>query len=331
MRVLIIGRTEILYQTTLELAKEHEIAGIISAKAAAEYLKTERDFENLANELKAQFILTNRISDETNDLINSLKPDIGVSMNWVSIIKKNTLNLFPKGILNVHFADLPRFRGNAAANWAIIRNEKYVPLTIHYMVPGELDSGDILMQHRIKVSRDTTIGDIYNRAFEVVPQMFSDVLNRIEKGKVKRIAQSLRGKKGFRCFPRVPRYSRIDWNLPASKIHALVKASTRPFSGAYTYMRQGNGKIAKVYIWKSRIVANKTADIGVPGHIIRNDAESGESWVYTGKGILAIGEVSYDNEELFQPGKKWKSIRMGFGVDVEEELMALRKEIEKMQ
>jgi len=331
MRVLILGRTEVLYQTTRELAKEHEIVGIITARAAGEYSKKEKDFEQLAKGLKVPFVLTNRILDETNNLIKSLKPDIGVSMNWVSIIKGDTLGLFPKGILNAHFGDLPRFKGNAVANWAIILNERYVPLTIHYMTPGELDSGDILMQHRIRISRDTTIGDINSRALETVPAMFRSVLSRIERGIAKSTPQSRRGKKGFRCYPRLPGDSRIDWKLPAKEIHAIVRASTKPFSGAFTYMKDADGRIRKVYVWKSRIAFEKTEDVGVPGHIIRNDAESGESWVYTGQGILAIGEVSLDNGERFQPGKRWKSIRLGFGVDVEDELIALRQEIEQLR
>ena len=136
MRVLVIGRTEILYETAILLSKWHEVCGIITSRSVPEYSKKEEDFESLAKNIGCSFLLTQSLDEKSNKFIEELKSDIGVSLNWVSVIKEDTLKLLPRGILNAHFADLPRFRGNAVVNWALIRGENKIPLTIHYMTAG---------------------------------------------------------------------------------------------------------------------------------------------------------------------------------------------------
>ena len=71
-------------------------------------------------------------------------------------------------------------------------------------------------------------------------------------------------------------------------------------------------------------IFERTDDIGVFGHVIRNDKENGDSWIYTGDGILAIQSCSYGTDGVpFQPGKVWKSIRKRLGMDIDEEIYRL--------
>jgi methionyl-tRNA formyltransferase len=151
--------------------------------------------------------------------------------------------------------------------------------------------------------------------------MFADALALLKKNN--------RGKKqdsktGFRAYPRLPEYSKIDWTTSARKIHNLIRASTKPYSGAYTYLKI-NGEIRKLLIWESEIITEKTNDIGIPGHVIFNNTATGESHIYTGKGIIALKRVQFDGDEEFRPGCEWKSIRMRFGIDIEQELIELNK------
>jgi methionyl-tRNA formyltransferase len=330
MKILIIGRTEILYNTILELSKKHSITGIITSHSVNESKVTEKDFEALSIKFNCPFINIKRITEDTNEFIKNLKADVGISINWVSVISKETINLLPYGVLNAHFADLPRFRGNAVVNWAIIKGEKTIPLTIHKMEHGKLDSGDILVQKFLTIKDDTTIKDIYEKAEKYVPILFSEALEIINKKEQNLISQKKRNHEAFRCYPRVPEDSRINWNDSAKKIDRLIRATTNPFSGAYTYFKDTNGKIKKVYIWKSRVVKNKTKDLGIPGHIIMNDKESGESWIYTGKGILGINEITFVDGEIIQPGIYFKSIRLKFEFDIETELINLQNEIKEI-
>ena len=80
-------------------------------------------------------------------------------MNWLTMIAQSTLALFPWGVLNAHAGDLPRFRGNACPNWAILNGEPLVGLCIHEMIP-ELDAGPVLLRAHFPLSDDIYISDV---------------------------------------------------------------------------------------------------------------------------------------------------------------------------
>lgn len=319
MKILIIGRNEVLYNTALFLSKHFQICGIITAPAAPEYQKKERHFELLSKRLGCPFILAQNINKNVIKFIKNVKPDIGISVNWVSLIQKNVLKLIPYGILNSHPGQLPKFKGNAATNWAIILGAKNIGFAIHYMKADELDAGDLLIQEKIPISVNTTIKHINDIWGKTAPSMFLQAIKGVQDGSIQSVPQINLGTRGFRCYPRLPMDGKIDWSKSAAEIHNLIRASTKPYSGAYSYMKI-NGRIKKIYIWESRIVAPKTLDIGIPGHVVLNDIMAGEAHVFCGKGILALKLVQYDGEAEFMPGRVWKSIRMRLSIDVEQEL-----------
>ncbi len=102
-------------------------------------------------------------------------------MNYSSTISKEVVDCFKMGILNAHLGDLPKYRGNATPNWAIINGEQNIPLCIQYMIGAELDSGDILGKEYKKIDISTKIGEIYDWAEEVTPKLYLDVLNKIKE------------------------------------------------------------------------------------------------------------------------------------------------------
>ena len=325
MNIFIIGRTGFLYETVKKLAKKNKICGIITSKAAPEYNKNQSDFKRLAQKLKSPYLYTWKLSSNAIDMIKSSGAEIAISINWVSIINKKIINLFKHGILNAHFADLPKYKGNAVVNWAILNGESSIPLTIHYMTE-ELDSGDILMQKFINITDTTTVKDVYDYAYYEIPSMFSEVIDFIINKGSEPISQNLKNKESFRCYPRIPQDSKIDWNDSAEYIDRLVRASTHPYSGAYTFIKH-DGILKKMYVWKTRVVKKETNDMGVNGHIIRNATKTGESWVFCGRGIIALQLVQFNDGTEFEPGKIFKSIRIRFGFDVEEEIINLQKHI----
>ncbi len=328
MKVLIIGRSEYLYDTAIALSNDHVICGIVTAKASPEFDKNENDFRKLAKKLGSRFIFKNKIDNKILGVIDALKPDIAISINWVSILNKEMTDRFRYGILNAHFGDLPSYKGNAVINWALINRAKSISLTIHTMKPGIIDDGKILMKLPIAISNNTTISDIVEFCRKNIPLMFVKVLKIISKKKSEVPKVRFKAKDPFRCYPRLPEYSKIDWNRSAEDIHALVRASAKPYSGAYSYMKI-NGIIKKVYVWETVLQSSKTKDKAVPGHIIKNDSQTGISSIFTGEGIIGLKSVQYDGEEIFKPGKKWKSIRIHFGIDLEAEIISLYKTLRK--
>lgn len=328
MRVALIGRTQILYETALQLQKTgHQIACVITAKAAPEYTRNEGDFEKLAQSLGASFLLAKNLNDpKVEDYCKGL--DLGISINWISIIQQKHINLFRLGILNAHHGDLPKFRGNACSNWAILRGEKNIVNTIHFMEGGQLDCGRVIYQDHLELGEDTTISDVYSWSEKVIPKSFCHALQRLEKDEDYAIKYANPDTpESFRCYPRLPEDNFIDWMHSAADIHNLIRAVCYPFSGAYTY-HWDNGKVQKLIILQSRIVQQETKDLAVPGHVLKNDPVSGESHIQCGRGIIALIKCRYDNEpDDFFPGKRWKSIRMRLGVRVEDWLWTLSKSL----
>ena len=145
MRIVALGRSIELYKTIEILhSKGYEIPLIITCKAAPEYKVKEEDFKKLAEEINSEFYQTQNINSPLS--ISKLKnsnAEVGVSHNWISMVKKEACGVFTHGILNAHCGDLPKYRGNAPIAWAILEGEKEIGITIHRMDPYGLDSGPI--------------------------------------------------------------------------------------------------------------------------------------------------------------------------------------------
>ena len=328
MKIFILGRTEYLYDTAVKLSAAHDICRIITADAMPEYSKNENDFRLLAEKMNCPFLHSNTINAAVKNAISESGADICISLNWKTVLKEDVISLFPHGILNAHFGDLPSYRGNAVINWAILNGEKKITITIHQMTPGEIDSGVIWKKLDMPINDDTQIGEITDFCKKNTPLLFNDVVDGIDKGTIQPVEQLATGIAPSRCYPRLPEYSKINWGLPAADIHALIRASAKPYSGAYSYIRS-EGAIKKIYVWKSRLVKPEIISYAVPGHIIKNDPDSGESIVFTGNGLIAISLVQFEGGEEFEPGKTWKSIRMHFGVEAEEELLLLQNKLKE--
>lgn len=325
MKITIIGRTQILYDTALELYNNgHTIQCIITAKAAPEYTRNENDFRILAKRIGASFFLTKTLN--TPEIEEACQgSNIGISINWISILTKQHLSFFQFGILNSHFGDLPKYRGNAAPNWAIIRNEKTITNTIHFMEDGSLDCGRIIQQEHLNLDCNSTIGDVYQWAEDTVPNSFVAALRVIEDNNDFLLRHSdPNSPESFRCFPRLPEDGFIQWNKPVLEIHNIIRAAAPPFSGAYCYHRL-EGEVKKLMILKSNIKSLSTCDLAVPGHVLNNNATTGDSLIQCGEGVITIQRCKYEGEnDEFLPGSRWKSIRMRLEVRIEDWLWEIK-------
>ena len=295
MKIAIIGRTEILYDTVVLLAeKGHEIKLIVTAKEAPEYTRTADDFKKLAKKLKAAFLCTPKISAPEN--IKIIKAcgamDIAVSVNYSSVISSDVTSLFPCGILNAHGGDLPRYRGNACQAWAIINGEKKLGLCIHRMKGGELDSGDILERKYMPLDINTRVGECYSWMAKNIPPMFASSLRKLAKNKDYILEkQSKKAEDALRCYPRCPDDGRINWEENNVKILRLVNASSEPYAGAFC---EYAGKILR--IWRAKLLVNNEKYCAVPGQIASIDKKSGSAVVICGNGKIQLDEVEFDGK-----------------------------------
>lgn len=287
MRVAVFGRTHWLYDTIpLLRAKGHEIVLVATATASPEYRRTAEDFRMIADEIGAHFLHDAQLNrPEHLALLDELRPDIGVSMNWPSLVPDAVISRFPFGVLNAHPGDLRRFRGNAAPNWAIIAGEERVVLTVHLMA-DELDGGDILRQAMLPLAEDTTIGDVYRFLDDAIPSLFVEAVESFAAGDAKPVAQPDDPALWLRGYPRLPRDSELEWELPALDLVRLVRASSEPFAGAYSFL--GSDRLT---IWRAYAEAVGYPVLGAPGQVVDARRSSGEVAVLTGDGVLVIVEA----------------------------------------
>lgn len=303
MRIAIIGRSELLYETTRCLLVEgHEITCIITAKEAPEYTRTADDYHKLALELNIPFACGSKIRNFSG-FLRETKSDIAVSINYSGIVPQDIIDIFPMGVLNAHGGDLPRYRGNACQAWAILNGEKHVGLCIHKMVGGELDSGDIVAREYHSVDNDTNITKIWNWMADTTPRLISEALERLlHDPNFVLERQSKEPRDALRCYPRRPEDGCIDWEESSLSILRLINASSSPYAGAYCDL---NGE--KLIVWSAQLITDDENYCAVPGQVIN----IGDSWVDVacGKGKLRIKQVSVGKEKQF-PTTLIKSIRI---------------------
>lgn len=325
MRISIIGRTRLIYDAIRPLIEAgNVISNIITCKACAEYDRNESDFEKLAADLDIPFLLSESINSRSAlAWIKQHPADIGISANWKNVIGAECRSLFEHGIINVHIGDLPRYRGNATPNWAIINGEPEIVLTFHQMV-DELDAGPIVLQEKIPVSDDTYIGNVYNESFRLTAEMAIDVVRMFEDGTARPRKQDADPTHGLRCYPRIPEDSEIDWRQPALEIHRLIRASSEPYQGAYTFLK-GN----KLIIWRATSEPVPTPYLGTPGQVASIDKERGEVKVLTADGFICLQVVQPVDGLKQEATKAIKSARTRLGMNAISEINAVRQTIKK--
>lgn len=184
-------------------------------------------------------------SQQTYDFISNLYPDLIWVTDYRYVIPESLVRIAPKGAINLHPSLLPKYRGRASINWAIINREKEVGLTAHY-IDGGVDTGDIIEQIRIKIDNQIYIGDLLERYYPIYKEITQNTLNKLlSKDGV--IATKQNDPTLYAIYPkRTPEDGLIDWTKSIDDIYALIRAVSKPYPGAYTYYND-----SKLTIWKA--------------------------------------------------------------------------------
>lgn len=311
MRIAIIGRSEILYDTALLLkAQGHSIAVIVTAKEAPEYTRTADDFRALAESEDVPFYHAPSMRERNDTLaaIAALAPiDIAVSYNYTGVIAQTAIDLFPLGILNAHGGDLPRYRGNACQAWAMLNGEERIGLCVHRMVGGELDSGDIVAREYFPLTLTTKIGEVHRWMQQRVPVLFAEAVAALAANPDFLIErQSTDPADALRCFPRNPSDGRIDWSHSALHILRLINASGWPYAGAFCAY-EGE----RVVIHDAAFAEGYGPTLAVAGQVMQ--VGDGFVDVACGEGALRLRSVTWQGHEQ-SPDRFIRSIRKRLGV-----------------
>lgn len=303
--LIAIGRSRYLYDGIKHLvSKGYSFKAIVTEEAYEEYDIKHTDFENLAKETGAAFFMVKSVNNE--ELIRIVKENkvrAAISANWKYTIPKSFLDLFECGILNFHLGNLPDYKGNATVNWTIINGESYINGNIHKMDP-ELDAGDVIARKSIPITADMYIADVLKQAEIDVPFLYAEAVEKVlAKPDVYEVKGTIHG---LRCYPRLPEDSQINWSEPVENISRLIRASSHPYKGAFSFL---NGE--KIVIWKARPVIPEDKFLAIPGHVVALNKSSNTIMVACVNGLLEVQEIEKDGE-VMAPTTFIKSIRVRF-------------------
>jgi methionyl-tRNA formyltransferase len=289
MRLAVLGRSEVLIAAAqAAMQAGHQVVLVGTCKAEQYYAADESDFERLAKEAGAPFFNDAAINSPQNlQRLRESGAELAISWNWRTRIGAAAIASFPNGILNAHAGDLPRYRGNACPNWAILRGESDIGLCVHAMIADEFDAGDVLVREKMPIGTDTYIEDVYVWIRARVPGMFLEAVNGIAAGTARRDPQSGDPADWLRCYPRRPEDGLIDWRASPETVHRLVRASSRPLAGAYTSL-DGN----RVVIWRAAIDRHPGPFAAVPGQILYG--ANGDPVVACGDGVLRLTDIEVE-------------------------------------
>jgi methionyl-tRNA formyltransferase len=189
-------------------------------------------------------------SPELERAVTDLQPDLIFSFYYRSMLGEKLLTAARLGALNMHGSLLPKYRGRAPVNWAILHGERETGVTLHYMV-ARADAGDIVDQLAVPILRDDDARDVFGKVTMAAEIVLARSLPRLIAGSAPRRPQRI--EKGQYFGRRRPEDGRIDWARAAAEIHNLVRAVAPPFPGAFADIRNERWWIHKTRVETRRI------------------------------------------------------------------------------
>lgn len=290
MKIAVLGRTRWLLDTARALmASGHDIVAVATAKSEPFYRCGPEDFVSLASGAGTVGFGVVSLSDvAVRERLRACGAELAVSINWPTIVGADVIGLFPRGVVNAHCGDLPRYRGNACPNWAILNGEERIGLCAHMMEPDEVDAGAVILRDYLPVGSDTYIGDVYAWLNQRVSTLLVEAIEGLEAGRLVPQPQPTDPSLALRCYPRRPEDGRIEWKVDVAQIYRLVRASSRPFEGAFSYLDDGR----RVTVWRARPFAHDLPFCAVPGQVMLRAGS--DPVIACGRGALRLEELEID-------------------------------------
>ncbi|EOT24293.1 methionyl-tRNA formyltransferase [Eubacterium sp. 14-2] len=224
---------------------------------------------------------------ECVEYLREKNADIMVVVAFGQILPAEILEMPRYGCVNVHASLLPKYRGAAPIQWAVINGEKVTGVTTMRMDQG-VDTGDMILKEEVVLREDETGGSLFDRLAETGAKLCVRTLEAIEQGTAEYIPQNHEEATHTSMITR--QFGNIDWTKPACELERLVRGLS-PWPGTYTQL---DGKTLK--IWRSALAEpEETFEAAEPGTVT---AVTGNAiHVKTGQGILALKEVQLEGKK----------------------------------
>jgi methionyl-tRNA formyltransferase len=235
-------------------------------------------FGNVA-ELARSHALDTLVDPEPAPLFSAIErisPDFIFSFYYRRMLPAALLKLARRGAFNMHGSLLPKYRGRAPVNWAVLHGETETGATLHEMVEKP-DAGRIVDQEAVPIGPEETAAEVFGKVTDAAEAVLRRSIQKMLDGKIELRAQDLSAGSYFGA--RKPEDGRIDWSRSALEIHNLVRAVAPPYPGAFS---------GDLKIFRTRLEADRKPSIAKPGPY----REGGEWFAVCGDGkVLRLLEV----------------------------------------
>lgn len=216
--------------------------------------------------------------------IKKLEPDVICVVAYGKILPIEILEIPKLGCINVHASLLPKYRGAAPIQWAVLNGDKTTGVTTMYMDVG-MDTGDMILKQEVEIGENETTGELWDRLAIIGADLLVKTLDQIEKGTAPRIKQS----DDFTMAPMLNKeISKIDWQEKTAKQIKNLVRGLNPIMGAYSYL---NGK--KIKFWKVEVEEDTNSN-QENGTVIKANDKDG-LYIKAKDGILKIIEIQGEN------------------------------------
>jgi len=289
MRIVFMGTPDFAVPSLKKLSQSsHEVTGVVTVpdcrKGRGLQIKPS-PVKKAADELNLPVLQPADLNNE--DFLSELKDfkaDCFIIVGFC-ILPPVIFNMPPYGSVNLHASLLPKYRGAAPIQWALIKGEKKTGVTT-FFIRKKVDTGNILLQKALKIEKNDTCGTLHDKLASLGAELVVKTVDLIESGKISPSPQ-----KGEPCkAPKINKETgEINWNHSADKIVNLCRGlSPRP--GVYTFW---NGK--RVKLFKAESIDENSDTHNAPGTIINAGPDGLD--VNTGKGIVRFKEVQLEGKK----------------------------------
>jgi methionyl-tRNA formyltransferase len=237
-------------------------------------------------------------------VVEQERPDAVVVSSYDRILPADMLAGIP--FVNVHYAPLPRYRGRATVNWALINGEPDAHIAIHSLEP-ELDSGGVLFAGSVPIGPQDTVSTLYARLNELQRQHIAGAVRRRLRGEPGEPQDE--GAASY-CCTRLPEDGEIRWAASTAEVDRLIRALTPPFPGAYTYLG-----LRRLLVHRAEMRPDAPRYAGrVPGRPVGRSAAQGWVDVLTGDGVLRLHDVQLNGDAPAPAAEVIRSVKQTLGL-----------------
>lgn len=243
-------------------------------------------------------------SPETVEAMRALRPDVLVMVAFGQILKQPVLEMAPMGVVNLHASLLPRYRGPAPVNWAIINGESVTGLTTMLSDTG-VDTGPMLLKQAVHIGPEMTAEELSGELASIGAPLVVETLRRLRAGTLVPEPQDDRLATYAPLLKK--QMGEIDWSSPAYAIHNRVRGLV-PWPGAYTFHE---GSLLK--LWKSAVVPRTLPAPVAPGTVVSLGAGIQVACAPDGRQVIELMEVQPANRARLRARAWANGVRLKIG------------------